>query len=316
MTTQRFSGVGVRAIDAGVGRPAVARRVWDHLGGWPGLALRLGLVALAVATATQHVMRGDSLVVLLAIAVPGALLARRAAVPLAVYTAAWLLFSLLRAGMDDIGLPDQGATIAAIDRLLAGGLTPTERLQEAFYTPGALGGLDVAAIWTHTSYYVMPHFAAVGLFWAGRRWRDMAAFRAYLAGSIALMAIGLLLYAALPTAPPWIQGTVEDEMRVHRITRASNAGATRDPDQVYTFFTDPNPIAALPSLHTAITVLMALVLWRVNRVVGAFAWLYALAMGFSLVYLGEHYLIDVLLGAALAVGVGALLDWWSARRAR
>jgi hypothetical protein len=122
------------------------------------------------------------------------------------------------------------------------------------------------------------------------------------------MAVGLLLYALLPTAPPWIQGTIEDEMLVHRITRASNAGETRDPEQVYTIFTDPNPIAAMPSLHTAITVLMAFALWRIRPALGVAGALYSLAMGFALIYLGEHYLVDVIAGAGLAVGV-AVRTW-------
>jgi membrane-associated phospholipid phosphatase len=252
--------------------------------------------------------------VLLAIAVPGALLARRGAMPLAIYTAAWLAFSLVRAWMDDLGMPDQGAFFAGIDRLLAGGVTPTERLQDAFYTPGAMGILDLLATTIHTSYYVMPHLVAVGLWWYGNRTGRTAAFRSYLAGSIVVMSLGLLLYALLPTSPPWIEATVDDEMLVHRITRASNTGETRDPEQVYTIFTDPNPIAAMPSLHTAITVVMAFALWRVRPAQGIVAGFYSLAMGFSLIYLGEHYLIDVLAGAALAIAVAVFADRWLAER--
>jgi membrane-associated phospholipid phosphatase len=291
------------------GLPATAAAgLWQHLGGWRGVALRLGLLALAVAAASQHVLRGDSLLVLLLLAVPGALLATRAAVPLALYAGAWFAFSLLRAGADDIGLPDQGATVAALDRWLGAGLTPTERLQDAFYTPGALGLADAAAIWVHTSYYVVPHIVVLWLWWRGRERGDSPAFRMLLHGTLALMALGLLLYVLVPTSPPWIEGTLEDEMQVHRITRASNAGAARDPDQVYTFFTDPNPVAAMPSLHMAFTVLLAVVLWRERRRLGVLGAAYAAAMGFALVYLGEHYLVDVLAGAALAAAVVVVLD--------
>jgi len=230
--------------------------------------------------------------------------------PLAIYTAAWLAFSLIRAALNDLGMPDQGGFFAAVDGWLAGGVTPTEQLQDAFYTPGSTGVLDALAIWVHTSYYVMPHLVAVGLWWHGRRIGKPSAFRAYLAASIAMMALGLLLYALLPTSPPWIEATVDDEMLVHRITRAANAGETRDPEQVYTFFTDPNPVAAMPSLHTAITVLMAFALWRVRPALGIAGGIYSLAMGFSLIYLGEHYLVDVLAGAVLAVGMA----WWVGNR--
>ena len=37
-------------------------------------------------------------------------------------------------------------------------------------------------------------------------------------------------------------------------------------------------------------------------------------MGFSLIYLGEHYLIDVLAGAALAIVVAVVADRWVAGR--
>ena len=35
----------------------------------------------------------------------------------------------------------------------------------------------------------------------------------------------------------------------------------------------------------------------------AIGWVYALTLGFGLVYLGEHYLIDLLAGLALAEGI-------------
>jgi membrane-associated phospholipid phosphatase len=311
--------------DAPAGRAAW---LWQHLGGVRGVALRLGFVVLAVVAARAHVMRGDSLLVLLAIAVPGALLARRSAAPLALYAAAWLAFSLLRAGANDLALPDQGATAAALDRLLGNGLTPTEHLQRAFYRPGHFGLLDAVAIWVHTSYYVTPHLVAVLLWWRGRGSGLGAGARSirsripnpqspiptpftlYVRASLVLMAVGLLLYALVPTAPPWLHGTSEDDMTVHRITRASNAGATRDPDQVYTFFTDPNPVAAMPSLHQAFTILMALALYRERRRLGIFAACYAAAMGFALVYLGEHYVVDVLAGALLAVVAVVVVGRW------
>jgi membrane-associated phospholipid phosphatase len=296
------------SIDIEQARPGVLERVWDYLGGWPGLAFRVGIVVLATLAASEHVLRGDSLLFLLALAIPGALLARRGAMPLAIYTVVWLAFSLIRAGMNDLGMPDQGATFAAFDRLLAGGVTPTERLQNAFYTPGSTGILDAITTGVHTSYYLMPHLVAVGLWWYGSRTGKPAAFRSYLAGSIAVMALGLLLYGLLPTSPPWIEATHDDDMLVHRITRAANAGETRDPDQVYTYFTDPNPVAAMPSLHTAITVLMAFALWRVRPALGVAGGIYSLAMGFSLIYLGEHYLVDVLAGLALAIVVAVVVE--------
>jgi membrane-associated phospholipid phosphatase len=66
-----------------------------------------------------------------------------------------------------------------------------------------------------------------------------------------------------------------------------------------------NPVAAMPSLHAAIPMMLALFFWpRVRAWLRVVLLAYAVAMGFTLVYAGEHYVIDVLVGwvyAALAV---------------
>jgi hypothetical protein len=59
----------------------------------------------------------------------------------------------------------------------------------------------------------------------------------------------------------------------------------------------------MPSLHFATSVMAAHVLSDAGPVQGALGWSYALTLGFALVYLGEHYVIDLLAGLALAEGV-------------
>jgi membrane-associated phospholipid phosphatase len=44
----------------------------------------------------------------------------------------------------------------------------------------------------------------------------------------------------------------------------------------------------------------ARVLSEVGRGLGVLGWAYALTLGFGLVYLGEHYVVDLLAGLALA----------------
>ncbi len=61
-----------------------------------------------------------------------------------------------------------------------------------------------------------------------------------------------------------------------------------------------NQLAAMPSLHFATSVMAAHVLSDVGRVPGAVGWSYAALLGFALVYLGEHYVVDLAAGAALA----------------
>ena len=57
-----------------------------------------------------------------------------------------------------------------------------------------------------------------------------------------------------------------------------------------------NPVAAVPSLHAAYTLLFAIYLWRVRRWAQPLLVAYVAAMAFALVYTAEHYVADILLG--------------------
>src|ERR687890_102097 len=57
-----------------------------------------------------------------------------------------------------------------------------------------------------------------------------------------------------------------------------------------------NPWAAMPSLHFGTSVLAAILLSETGPVEGAAGWAYALTLGFALVYLGEHYVCDLVAG--------------------
>src|SRR4029078_10196205 len=64
-----------------------------------------------------------------------------------------------------------------------------------------------------------------------------------------------------------------------------------------------NPFAAMPSLHFGTSVMSARILSQVGRGHAAAGWAYAITLGFGLVYLGEHYVIDLIAGLALAEGI-------------
>jgi membrane-associated phospholipid phosphatase len=64
-----------------------------------------------------------------------------------------------------------------------------------------------------------------------------------------------------------------------------------------------NPWAAMPSLHFATSVTAAISLAETGRTAGTAGWAYALTLGFALVYLGEHYVTDLVAGAGLVASV-------------
>ena len=59
----------------------------------------------------------------------------------------------------------------------------------------------------------------------------------------------------------------------------------------------------MPSLHFATSLMAAHLLSEASPVAGAVGWSYAAALGLALVYLGEHYAVDLIGGAALAEGI-------------
>ena len=81
-----------------------------------------------------------------------------------------------------------------------------------------------------------------------------------------------------------------------------------------------NRVAAVPSLHAAVALLISLFFWSRTKRWRWLLALYPLAMGFSLVYLGEHYVSDVLLGWIYAVVIftvgNRVYDRVAARHAR
>ena len=70
-------------------------------------------------------------------------------------------------------------------------------------------------------------------------------------------------------------------------------------------FLGGNPLAAMPSLHFATSVMGAHLLSEVGPVPGAIGWGYAATLGLALVYLGEHYLVDLIGGALLTEAIRA-----------
>jgi membrane-associated phospholipid phosphatase len=63
---------------------------------------------------------------------------------------------------------------------------------------------------------------------------------------------------------------------------------------------DPNPVAAIPSLHAAYPFLVLLFAVKFFRRRGLVVLPYVAIVWFAVIYLGEHYATDVLIGAAYA----------------
>jgi membrane-associated phospholipid phosphatase len=194
----------------------------------------------------------------------------------------------------------------AIDRMLGLGVPPTLRLQRAFSRPGRVNRFERVLAWCHWVWFFVPHATIAYVLW-----RDPDRFPSAAARMYGVFDAGAVFYWAIPTAPPWYaaaRGRLEDgdALRVRRmmIEYGEQFWGERW-GALYDVF-GGNPVAAMPSLHFATSLMAAHLLSEVGPIAGAVGWTYAATLGLALVYLGEHYAVDLLAGAALAEGVRGL----------
>lgn len=186
-----------------------------------------------------------------------------------------------------------------IDRALGLGTPPNLILQRRLARPRQIGRLDRVLTWTHWLWFFTPHAALVYVLARKREQFPRAAVMTY-----ATFDIGVTFYWFLPTAPPWYaaqQGRMESHLPLELRRMMVEYGEQFWKDRWVGLYDllGGNPLAAMPSLHFATSVMSARNLAEVDRVAGAVGWAYALTLGFALVHLGEHYVADLLAGAAL-----------------
>jgi hypothetical protein len=185
------------------------------------------------------------------------------------------------------------------DRALGLGVVPTVRLQRAFAKPNYINRLERVLVWCHWMWFMVPH-ASVGYVLV----RDPDRFTAAAARMYAVFDTGAVFYWAIPTAPPWWAAAheqLEDGQAVAVRRMMIEYGEEFWGDRWGSLYDvlGGNPLAAMPSLHFATSVMGARLLSEVGPVAGALGWTYAATLGLALVYLGEHYAIDLIAGLAL-----------------
>lgn len=183
------------------------------------------------------------------------------------------------------------------DRLIGGGEIPTIRLQRALGRNG-VGRHDTALSWLHWSWFIVPHGSVAYVLWKRpERFQRAAGMMA------ATFDAGVLTYWLVPTAPPWWAGQNGYLPPVRRIMVEAGTEFWGELWQRLYDSLGRNPFAAMPSLHFGTSVMAAHVLGEVGRREAIAGWAYTLGLGFALVYLGEHYVTDLVAGFALAEAV-------------
>ena len=212
------------------------------------------------------------------------------------YVVSFVIFSLVRGHADDIGFPVRADYVADMDRWLGFGTIPTHALQAILPLSGTMVW---AAVFIHLTYYAAPPVAGL-VYWL----RGPGRFYRYAYSFVVMYAVSLACHVLLPTVPPWlaaIQGTIGP---VRRLVSEALNGWNPAFYQYGLYVAAGNDVAAMPSVHAAATALILCAAWQTRwRLVAA---IYAALMALTLMYLGEHYLTDIIAGFMIAFAA-----WWA-----
>ncbi|MEO9326359.1 phosphatase PAP2 family protein [Gordonia sp. B21] len=325
------------------------------------LVRRIAIAAWALLIVLHFVFYGlawdrTRLIILLCLGLAAASIGRRRFITIILD---WLPFALILMLYDwtrdiarIVGMPTHWHLAIDFDAWLFGGRTPTAILQEQL-KQAAPPWWEVIVSVVYMSYFIIPYAVAAWL-WL----KDRAAWRRYAACFVATTFLALVGYTLVPGAPPWaaarctaveVQDYPRDPICMYSPEAAEPGGLLGPLDnehpganpyverisargwnylnihmasQIVTIGqTKSNLVAAIPSLHAGLTMLLALFMWPRVKALGKTLYMgYAFAMAFALIYTAEHYVFDIVLGWALAAAVIAayrLIDWkWLIPRQR
>lgn len=217
------------------------------------------------------------------------------------YVVSFVVFSLVRGRADDFGFPVHSEYVANLDRWLGLGTIPTHALQAVLPSSGTVVWL---AVLIHLTYYAAPPLAGLA-YWL----RAPERFSRYAYSFVVMYAVSILGHIVLPTVPPWLAGIRGTIAPVRRLIAETLNGWNPDFYQYGLYVAAGNDVAAMPSVHAAATVIIACAAWRTRwRPVAV---TYVILMALALMYLGEHYLTDIIAGGAIAV-----FAWWATQSRR
>ena len=188
------------------------------------------------------------------------------------------------------------------DKFLFGSI-PTNTLQAMLYSNGKVAWYDYLGTVLYMSHFIAPMLFGF-IFWL----KDRKLFKRYFLALLLLSYLAFATYIIFPAMPPWMaaqNGIIPEVFKVM--------------DQVFTSFAKPvdlpsvykfvgvNLVAAVPSLHAAYPFLTFLFLRRKYGYKALVFLPYLLGIWFSIVYMGEHYVFDIIVGVVYAAIIFGLV---------
>ncbi len=235
------------------------------------------------------------------------------------FLALFFAYELMRGYADKFGLPVHVADVVSAERLVSFGQIPTSVLQQLLHhgpatAPDGLATLSVVFYFLH-----FPLPLAVGfLLWIHQR----RTYYDFVGALILLSMAGFVTYLLLPVAPPWYAADpirsdpycggpcVQNLMHLRETGFDGLASLFGIKDYLYSYnlySIGSNEVAAFPSLHAGYPFLAFLFARRAFGRVGWLMLAYTACVWFAIVYLGEHWVVDIIGGVVYALAAYAAI---------
>ena len=104
--------------------------------------------------------------------------------------------------------------------------------------------------------------------------------------------VSFAIFLAFPVAPPRLAEKLDGQVDDIRVETLPNGEKL---DEGF----NANPYAAMPSLHSALPWLATLYFFKMRSKFAAIMLLITIGIWFSTVYLGEHFIVDIIAGVLL-----------------
>lgn len=190
-------------------------------------------------------------------------------------------------------LPIHSDYVIEVEQLFTPNHSLSGLLQVHLTTPGIYSWLERLCLTTYALHFIS--FFLIGFI----IWHQVPQeFWRYKRAILSCFFIGLLGYLIVPTIPPWLAAELA---LIPAVKNLVTEMLSFQLDKVRVAF-DTNPVAAMPSLHTAIPTICTLALSYHFGKKSWPAYLYLGLMIFSCFLLGAHYILDVVAGLLLGGG--------------
>ena len=228
-----------------------------------------------------------------------------------VLVAIYMAYDYSRGTADQWGIGVNYTLLRDIDRFIFFGHDPGVWMQQHLLKSDPRW-YDVGGAIVYMLHFVLPVVPLAML-----RVRERTEWIRYVRRFSLTLGIAVSVFILFPAAPPWMSSEKGYFPPIQRITgrgwwelNLKTVSKTLDRGAAVL-----NAVAAVPSLHAGLSLLV--VLWFTRRAatwIRIVALLYPFAMTTALVYFGEHYVIDCLFGFAVALAAWKIADVWESKQ--